>query len=58
MYTKEQKLKIVQLWYETKSQAIVQRQFNTLHGYKSKSDCAALTNLKIQIVFWKGENPA
>lgn len=48
MYTKEQKLKIVQLWYESKSPAVVRRRFNTLQGYKSKSDCAALTNLKIQ----------
>jgi len=47
MYTKEQKLKIVRLWYETKS-PLVRRRFNTLHGYISKSDCAALTNLMIQ----------
>ena len=48
MYTLEQKLKIVQLWYETKSPAEVRRRFNTHQGYKSKSKCAALTNLKIQ----------
>ena len=48
MYTKEQKLRIIQLWYETKLPAVVRRRFNTLQGYKSKSDCAALTNLKIQ----------
>ena len=48
MYTIEQKLKIVQLWYETKSPAEVRRRFNTHQGYKSKYKCAALTNLKIQ----------
>ena len=48
MYTKEQKLQIIQLWCETKLPAVVRRRFNTLHGYKSKPDCAALTNLKIQ----------
>ena len=50
MYTKEQKLQIIQLWYETgmKSPVVVRRRFNTFQGYNSKSDCAALTNLKIQ----------
>ena len=48
MYTLEQKLKIVQLWYETKSPAEVRRRVNTHQGHKSKSECAALTNLKIQ----------
>ena len=48
MYTKEHKLQIIQLWYETKSPAIVRRRFNTLQDYNSQSDCAALTNLKIQ----------
>ena len=48
MYTKDQKLQIIQLWYETKSPAIVRHRFNSLPGEKSKSDCAAHTNLKIQ----------
>ena len=48
MYTKEQKLQIIQLWYETKSPAVVRRRFDTLQSYKFKSDCEALTNLKIQ----------
>ena len=48
MYTKEQTLQIIQLWYETKSPAVVRRRFNTLQDYKSKSDCTVLTDLKIQ----------
>ena len=48
VYTLKQKFQIVQLWYETKSPALVRRRFIILHGYKSNSDCAAHTNLKIQ----------
>ena len=48
MYTLEQKLKIVQLWYEIKSLGEVRRRFKTLEGYKSKSECEVPTNLKIQ----------
>ena len=47
MYTLDQKLKIFQLCYETKSHAEVCWRFNTHQGYKSKSKCAALTYMKI-----------
>ena len=47
MYMVEQKLKIVQLWYDTKSPAEVCHWFNTHQGYNFNSKCAALTNLKI-----------
>ena len=41
-------MRIIQFWFETKSPAVVRRRFNTRQGYKSTSDGAALTILKIQ----------
>ena len=59
MNTLEQTIQIVQIWYETKSPAVIRHRFNTLQGYKSMSDCVALTNLKMRskyAAFSKEEN--
>ena len=56
MFTKEQKLQGIQIWYETTSLAVVDRQFNTLQGYKSKSDSAVFINLKIQRIVQSFQN--
>ena len=48
MYTLEQKLEIVRLWYSTKSYAQVQWKFNYAHGIKSTAHSLALNRNKIR----------